>query len=208
MLEALLAKQQTQCALALKELNEAGRKLTHWTWWVFPTDHPGASEPPPRTAITAATAGVLLDRAPRLWRKCLGKVRALLKAPGPDTGTLAKVFPPEDWDRIKRFVRFWGRVAKAPPWLKTVLRDLGAAASAAEPGAPRGSTAWPRRTALDRRPGAEAGRSPRPQRRSPARQSLRPGTSRVRRSASAPNGAGRRDLCRSRRPGWNRGAGE
>ena len=142
MLEALLAKQQTQCALALKELNEAGHKLTHWTWWVFPTDHPGASEPPPRTAITAATAGVLLDRAPRLWRKCLGKVRALLKAPGPDTGTLAKVFPPEDWDRIKRFVRFWGRVAKAPPWLKTVLRDLGAAASAAEPGAPRGSTAW------------------------------------------------------------------
>ena len=61
MLEALLAKQQAQCALALKELNEAGRKLTHWTWWVFPTDHPGASEPPPWVASASN------DNTIRLW---------------------------------------------------------------------------------------------------------------------------------------------
>jgi hypothetical protein len=140
-LEALLVKQLVESPLALKELEEHGRKVTHWIWWTFPTELPGASGPPPATAVTTATASVLLRRAPPLWRKCLEKARALLvRARGSGTAALAKVFPPEDHARIKHFVRFWRKIADAPDWPKKVLKDLGAAA---DPGKPGGTAAHP-----------------------------------------------------------------
>ena len=51
-LEALLERQRTECPAIVAELNKHRRKVSHWAWWVFPTELPGASEPPPATAVT------------------------------------------------------------------------------------------------------------------------------------------------------------
>jgi hypothetical protein len=46
---------------------------------VFPTELPGASEPPPRTFVTPRTANELLARAPPAWRRTLEAVASLVE---------------------------------------------------------------------------------------------------------------------------------
>ena len=80
---------------------------------MFPTDRPGASEPPPATSLTWGTARQLLDRAilhcPG-WISCLKSVCALVELRG-----LTAILPSEDLHRVAEFARFWGEVVGDNP---------------------------------------------------------------------------------------------
>ena len=106
-LEALLSRQQKECPRILEELERHRRKVSHWAWWVFPTEMPGASEPPPATAVSAATAGELLQRAPPAWRRCLEEVCNLAESEAFSSGRLSlhTVLPVIDHGRVQHFVR-------------------------------------------------------------------------------------------------------
>ena len=100
-------------------------------WWVFPTELLGASEPPPATAVSAATASELLHRAPPEWQMCLETVCKLVIEQAHVRGgpmSLRDVLPPIDHGRVKAFIKFWRDVKDTPDWLKIVLNILDAAA--------------------------------------------------------------------------------
>jgi len=128
-LEALLERQREHCPKILAELELNRRKVSCWAWWVFPTEMPGASEPPPATAVSAVTAFALLRRAPPSWRGCLEKVSALAEEQASGgRPTLRNVLPPIDHGRVDYFVKFWRGIKNRPVWLDLVLDTLGAAA--------------------------------------------------------------------------------
>ena len=106
-LETLLHRQKERCPQIVQELQAHGRKVSHWAWWVFPTEKAGASEPVPKTCVTRATAPMLLRRAPPEWRQALETICALVEANGGDLGA---VLPHIDHPRVKKFVEFWGGV--------------------------------------------------------------------------------------------------
>ena len=103
--EELVRRQRNECPRVLEELKEHGRKVSHWAWWVFPTEKEGFSEPPPKTRVTRATAPVLLRAAPAEWRAALEAVALLVKMRGGDVGA---VLPAIDLPRVRYFVEFWG----------------------------------------------------------------------------------------------------
>lgn len=125
-LEALLRRQKEHCPKILVELNQHGRKVSHWAWWVWPTEKEGMSEPPPRTSVSARTAPELLERAPPSWRGVLEKVSSLA-AESP--GGLRAVVPSIDIPRIGYFVEFWLTVDPKPRWLEEVLQGLDQSSS-------------------------------------------------------------------------------
>ena len=129
-LESLLARQKAECPKILTELDTYGRKVSHWAWWVFPTDLPGASEPSPATSVSPATASELIIRAPSAWRLCLERVCSLIDAAALASGRLSlhAVLPPVDHGRVEFFVKFWRCVDGKPAWLSSVVQSLGAAA--------------------------------------------------------------------------------
>lgn len=139
MLDALLMRQRERCPRILEELRTNGRKTSHWAWWVFPTEHPGFSEPPPQTAVSRATAPVLLRAAPAEWREILELIAQLIEggegvAAGarraPSGGGLGRnanghlVLPPIDHGRVKHFISFWRSVPESPDWLRAVVDVL------------------------------------------------------------------------------------
>ena len=70
LLEALLERQRLHCPLVLRELHMSRRKTSHWSWWVFPTEQQGMSEPTGHigpTAVSPRSASELLRRAPPSW---------------------------------------------------------------------------------------------------------------------------------------------
>ena len=44
-IERLLKKQHEICSDILTELKQCGQKKTHWSWYIFPTNKPGLSDP-------------------------------------------------------------------------------------------------------------------------------------------------------------------
>ena len=56
-------RQTSSCPKILKELMNSGRKDSHWAWWIWPTEMPGMSEPPPSTFVDLTTAQSLIDSA-------------------------------------------------------------------------------------------------------------------------------------------------
>jgi len=121
-LEALLVRQAEACPRVLAELEAHGCKVGHWAWWVFPTEKPGFSEPPPATAVSPGTAHALLERAPPSWRLVLEQICSLSRA---QPQGIQGVLPPMDLPRVKYFVKFWSSVPERPPWLSQVLVVLG-----------------------------------------------------------------------------------
>lgn len=114
----LVDKQNQQFPKILAELN-AGRKTSHWIWWVFPTTLKGASEPEPKTFVDAEMAGLLLKEASiDAWSEILEKIYDLLKKdqkgafkpahnrPNPD------IIPKIDHGRIHFALKFWLEEAK------------------------------------------------------------------------------------------------
>ena len=143
LLEELVLKQQQQCPGILAELQQNGRKMSCWAWWVFPTEYPGASEPPPATAVSTATAGALLQQAPPAWRACLEEVGALVASAERAGRPSDAVLPHADHGRVQGFVKFWQSVDGAPAWLPPILKVLGDAFGTppAALGAPTGTAA-------------------------------------------------------------------
>jgi hypothetical protein len=112
-LERLMQRQHKECPGILCELESQKRKVGHWAWWVFPTDRPGASEPPPATSLTPKTARQLLDRAISHcpgWISCLKAVCALVELHG-----LPAVLPSADLPRVAEFVDLWGKLVGDNP---------------------------------------------------------------------------------------------
>lgn len=119
----LLSQQRRVMPRAVEELQEHGRKTTHWSWWAFPTEKPGSAEPHPRTRITVSTAPELLRRAPPEWRKVLELIVDLVDEAG---GDVAAVLPPIDHGRILYFIKFWQGIDETPVWLLVVCKRLRA----------------------------------------------------------------------------------
>mmetsp|Transcript_16237 Transcript_16237/g.48998 ORF Transcript_16237/g.48998 Transcript_16237/m.48998 type:complete len:172 (+) Transcript_16237:58-573(+) len=119
--QALLQRQRDRLPAILQELERYGRKHSHWAWWVFPTDLPGASEPGEPTWVTHETAHRLFqpDAPSADWRAVLEKVCSLVEADG--KGVLPRV----DHGRVHHFLRFWADVDCSPSWMSRVLRRLG-----------------------------------------------------------------------------------
>ena len=120
-LTILLGLQAKECPRILGELEQHGHKISHWAWWVFPTEKEGESEPErQRTAVTRESAAVLLRRAPESWRHVLEKIRALVAARG------ALVLPQNDHGRVRHFIFFWRGQPDLPAWMNMVIGDLAA----------------------------------------------------------------------------------
>jgi hypothetical protein len=131
-LEALIKRQNEKCHSILNELTKHKQKTSHWAWWIFPTEMPGASEPPPATCVSSKEAAIeLLARAPKEWRLVLEKIAELVRATSKKPHhrmTLSGVLPSIDHGRVTFFVRFWREVQPSlPSWLHSVLTTLAEA---------------------------------------------------------------------------------
>jgi hypothetical protein len=71
--QRLINKQNEICSNILTELKQHGQKKTHWSWYIFPTNKPGKSDPL-QTYITKDTAQIFLKSASPKWRTCLKKI--------------------------------------------------------------------------------------------------------------------------------------
>jgi hypothetical protein len=116
----LINKQIQECPNILYELNNNGKKKTHWAWYIFPTNKPGFSDPL-QTYVTIHTAQILLKFAPQEWRLCLEKIIDLAIY---NNNVLENVLPDEDIGRVRFFVKFWNSILNKDKWLTNVCEDL------------------------------------------------------------------------------------
>jgi len=133
-LQDLIDKQRVRLGGIYRELTTAGRKTSHWIWWVFPTELAGASEAPPPTFVTLRTAPHLLRHyahaSANPWRTVLEWI--VDHCHGHPLGLQAVFSDERDRARIGFFVKFWGSVVEslegspepAPRWFKNVLDML------------------------------------------------------------------------------------
>eukprot|EP00405_Crypthecodinium_cohnii_P015582 CAMPEP_0206455242 /NCGR_PEP_ID=MMETSP0324_2-20121206/21638_1 /ASSEMBLY_ACC=CAM_ASM_000836 /TAXON_ID=2866 /ORGANISM="Crypthecodinium cohnii, Strain Seligo" /LENGTH=105 /DNA_ID=CAMNT_0053925913 /DNA_START=348 /DNA_END=662 /DNA_ORIENTATION=+ len=54
-LEELVQQQKRKCYDIIEELDRFGKKVSHWIWWICPTDVPGCNDPY-GTYVTKETA--------------------------------------------------------------------------------------------------------------------------------------------------------
>lgn len=121
-LRRLIQRQNERMPGILEELEANGRKVSHWAWWVFPTDMPGAGEPGGTTYVTPGTAATLLaDTCAEHWRKVLEKVCDLC-----EDGSGMSALPRIDHGRVHFFLKFWSSVPDRPAWMEAVLQRLNA----------------------------------------------------------------------------------
>lgn len=111
----LLAVQKKELKNILKELDKYGKKQSHWAWWVFPTDLPGANDPH-KTYLTEDTALSFVNNASKDWQNVLEKIADLIEDKG-----VSNVLPYNDHDRIRFFVKFWKKIVNKPLWLDKVI---------------------------------------------------------------------------------------
>ena len=118
--------------------------MTHWAWWIFPTEAEGASETvrpgETKTCVTTDTAPELVINAPREWQKCLEKIVSLASVAVANENRLLyeqknlqydipleAVLPHIDIGRVQFFVLFWREQQCTPPWLHVVCDGLSKA---------------------------------------------------------------------------------
>lgn len=118
---ALLEHQVANFPAILRELDQHGRKVGHWAWWVFPTDLSGRSEPPPHSCVMPDERSLLLrsDTAPQ-WRTILERIAALVEAENSWSGVL----PPIDHGRVEVFIDYWDPQRAEAEWFDSVLATL------------------------------------------------------------------------------------
>ena len=123
---ALLALQLEMCPQIIEELNQHGRKMSHWSWWVFPTEKFGVSEPKikgVKTRVTKETAHELLGHADTtMWMQTLNLICDLVEA---NSGSMDNILPKIDQDRVGYFVKFFRELDGVPEWMNDVLNILG-----------------------------------------------------------------------------------
>jgi hypothetical protein len=118
--ERLLNKQHEICSNILKELKQYGQKKTHWSWYIFPTNKPGISDPL-QTYITKDTALILLNSASPKWRICLEQIVTLAIE---KNYRLEKVLFDIDISRVVFFIKFWKQIPNKPIWLSDICDIL------------------------------------------------------------------------------------
>lgn len=125
-MKALLTLQSEMCPQIIEELNQHGRKMSHWSWWVFPTEKFGVSEPKikgVKTRVTKATAHDLLGYADKtMWMQTLNLICDLVEA---NSGSMDNILPKIDQDRVGYFVKFFRELDGVPEWMIHVLNTLG-----------------------------------------------------------------------------------
>jgi hypoxanthine phosphoribosyltransferase len=118
--ERLLNKQHEICSNILKELKQYGQKKTHWSWYIFPTDKPGKSDPL-QTYITKYTVEIFLKLTPPEWRICLEQIVTLAIE---KKYRLEKVLFDIDIGRVAFFIKFWNQIPNKPIWLSDICDIL------------------------------------------------------------------------------------
>eukprot|EP00933_Yihiella_yeosuensis_P081020 TRINITY_DN94556_c0_g1_i1.p1 TRINITY_DN94556_c0_g1~~TRINITY_DN94556_c0_g1_i1.p1 ORF type:complete len:134 (-),score=26.78 TRINITY_DN94556_c0_g1_i1:464-865(-) len=117
---ALVKKQKENFPHILDELRRNGRKTTHWVWWVFPTEMPGACEPGEETFVTKETVPELFKSAAPVqqWQEVLELICELVEEKG------MSVLPAIDHGRLHYFLKFWTSLQGLPDWMMAVLDRL------------------------------------------------------------------------------------
>lgn len=87
----------------LIELQNNQKKISHWSWWVFPTNKSGLSEPSPKTSVKYDEIDYLINNAPKEWIKVLQLICKIIKK----NGGYHNVIPEIDYGRIRFFIQFW-----------------------------------------------------------------------------------------------------
>jgi len=101
----LINKQKMALPLVLEDLESNGAKTGHYSWWVWPTEMEGMSEPPPSTCVTIDTAEILLQHTDLdSWIKLLNTFSNLIED---RDGLVNEIIPSIDFGRIRYFLRFW-----------------------------------------------------------------------------------------------------
>ena len=101
--EKLLYAQKKYFQKIIAELQQHGRKTSHWAWYVWPTSMIGRSDSL-CTRVTDETVLILLQETDtELWTKIFSLLSELLTS----GKKVNKVIPPIDHGRIKYFFSFW-----------------------------------------------------------------------------------------------------
>ena len=99
----LLYAQKKYFQKIIAELQQHGRKTSHWAWYVWPTSMIGRSDSL-CTRVTDETVLILLQETDtELWTKIFSLLSELLTS----GKKVNKVIPPIDHGRIKYFFSFW-----------------------------------------------------------------------------------------------------
>jgi hypothetical protein len=115
----LVLVQKREFPKIMEELKRYGRKRTHWIWWVFPTEHPGACDEE-NTYVTRQTAPHLCNsKATEEWLAILEKICDLV-----EEANTCQVVPGDDHGRIRYFLQFWKSLPNQPDRMTSVLRRL------------------------------------------------------------------------------------
>eukprot|EP00929_Paragymnodinium_shiwhaense_P040801 TRINITY_DN21248_c0_g1_i1.p1 TRINITY_DN21248_c0_g1~~TRINITY_DN21248_c0_g1_i1.p1 ORF type:complete len:328 (+),score=54.53 TRINITY_DN21248_c0_g1_i1:186-1169(+) len=118
--QALVKKQEAKLGGILKELETNKKKVSHWAWWVFPTEKEGNHDPA-GTRVTKATAARLIEHHPAVmqqWQQVLEVICDLVEEYG------TKVLPRIDHNRVMHFIAFWSELDASPEWMKAVCKRL------------------------------------------------------------------------------------
>lgn len=112
--QALLAKQHANFPRIIEELKTQKKKVSHWIWWVFPSEKAGDSEPSPKTKIELSDADYFLKYAEvDAWAEILEAMYELLKThskgPWKERSNIPNdaIIPAIDHGRIKFSLQFW-----------------------------------------------------------------------------------------------------
>lgn len=112
--QALLLKQKSNFPHIINELKTHKKKVSHWIWWVFPSEKAGDSEPSPKTKIELGDASYFLKNAPiDAWVEILEEMYELLKThpkgPWKENGNIPNdaIVPSIDHGRIQFSLQFW-----------------------------------------------------------------------------------------------------
>ena len=118
--ERLVNKQHEIFSNILRELEKNRKKKTHWSWYIFPTNKPGLSDPL-QTYITKDTVEIFLKLVLPEWRMCLEKIISLAIE---KNYRLEKVLFDIDIGRVVFFIKFWKEIPNIPIWLSDICDIL------------------------------------------------------------------------------------
>ena len=101
----LIQKQKFVFPKIIMELRKHQKKVSHWSWYVWPTEKVGFSEPFPKTCVRFSSAARLLrETSLDEWIHILNNLNNLLDVHS-DLPHL--IIPTIDHARIRHFVQFW-----------------------------------------------------------------------------------------------------
>lgn len=106
----LLEQQKKNFPRIMRELQNNNKKVSHWIWWVFPTERIGASEPPPKSNVPVDKVDFVLSNANMaMWSQILETIAQLLESnrmPNPKKPNSA-IIPQVDHGRIRFSLDYW-----------------------------------------------------------------------------------------------------